>query len=220
MTATKWDNGRSETARRANVERPLTTSSDSTREGLAMQATRCSIPGCSKPAKKLGWCSMHYERQYKHGTFDAPHRPTLEERFMSHVQVDAAGCWRWQGWTATGGYAYFKQKIDGRWKSRRAHRVSYELFVGPIPDGLAIHHECEVRDCVNPDHLRATTWRENTLLNTSPAAENARRDTCRRGHPLSGDNVQIIKASSGERRRCKSCARARRSGNTNQQEEA
>lgn len=57
----------SEAGRRANVNRPLTHSSDVSREGLAMQATRCSVTDCTKPAKCRGWCVGHYTRWVRTG---------------------------------------------------------------------------------------------------------------------------------------------------------
>lgn len=172
--------------------------------------TPCSVPDCAKPASKRGWCAMHYGRWLRHGTLADPKRPDDRARFMSYV-TQGTGCWLWTGRLGTGGYAYFAMKCaDGRWRPRRAHRVAYELFVGPIPDGLALDHMCEVRHCVNPDHLRPSTWRDNTLRNTSPVAANARRTECLRGHPLAGDNVQIIRANGSTKRRCKACAREAR----------
>lgn len=190
----------------------LTHSSDQTREGLAVKATRtCTIDGCNDQHHAQGLCRRHYRLNPPESIEKRPALP-IRDRFMRHVRVDDVGCWRWQARTGTGGYGYFGQKVDGVWKQRRAHRVAYELFVGPIPGGLAIDHLCEVRDCVNPEHLRPSTWRANTLRNTSPAAENARRTTCLRGHPLEGDNLQLIRTKEGVKRRCKACARARRRG--------
>lgn len=62
-------------------------------------------------------------------------------------------CWLWTGTTSADGYAHLtrdQKKIYG-------HRYSYELVKGPIPEGMIIHHTCNNKICVNPDHLELTT---------------------------------------------------------------
>jgi hypothetical protein len=70
----------------------------------------------------------------------------LIERFKQKYSLDSDGCWIWQS--------------NG--KSRRAHRVSYEMHVGEIPEGLVIDHLCRKKSCVNPKHLEAVTAGENS----------------------------------------------------------
>ena len=63
-----------------NTTRGLTHSSDLSREGLAMKATRlCAIPGCEKPSRRRGWCHMHYTRWYRHGDPLADHSLVSKE---------------------------------------------------------------------------------------------------------------------------------------------
>jgi hypothetical protein len=124
---------------------------------------------------------------------------TAEERFWSHV--DASGdCWEW---TASRLHGYGQSWMGGR--LRYAHRVAYELLLGPIPESLYIDHLCRNRGCVNPDHLELVTFRENTLRGFSFSARNARKTHCKRGHPFTPDNVKIL-AEGG--RRCRACTRA------------
>lgn len=81
---------------------------------------------------------------------------TLEERFWA--KVDKSGdCWIWKA-AISDGYGKFGWGST----SRRAHRVSFEFTFGPIPDGLDIDHRCHSRACVNPEHLRAVTRKQNS----------------------------------------------------------
>ena len=77
-------------------------------------------------------------------------------RFMRKVVVDPSGCWLWTGWTngKYGGFAFGTHKVY-------AHRVSYQHYVGPMPEGYTIDHLCKVKLCVNPEHLEAVTYHEN-----------------------------------------------------------
>src|SRR5690348_1907218 len=108
-----------------------------------------------------------------------------EQRFWAKVDRRGPGeCWTWQA-TQTNGYGQFK--IDG--KQRYAHRVSYELTVGPIPDGLQIDHLCRNRACVNPAHMEPVTPRVNTLRGIGGAAARAARTHCPRGHAYTAENT-------------------------------
>ena len=85
----------------------------------------------------------------------------LAERFWEKVEVRADDeCWPWQGARGRHGYGNIG---DGNGKTLRAHRVSYSLHVGPIPDGLVIGHHCDHPWCVNPAHLFAASQHDNLL---------------------------------------------------------
>lgn len=86
------------------------------------------------------------------------YRP-LDERFWE--KVDKTGdCWLWTSPPRSGGYGGIGEPITGRMLA--AHRVSWELHYGPIPDGLCVLHQCDVRLCVRPDHLFLGTKQDNT----------------------------------------------------------
>lgn len=107
-------------------------------------------------------------------------------------------CWPWQGAFHHNGY--------GRFGKFRAHRASYEHFVGPIPTGLTIDHLCRNRACVNPAHMEPVTAVENMMRGNAPAAINSRKTHCIRGHALSGENLYV---KPDGRRECRECQRTR-----------
>lgn len=83
--------------------------------------------------------------------------------FFSRTCLAESGCWLWTGPLNQSGYGYFRP-IGAAKRSGRgdlAHRFSHELFKGPIPKGLYVLHSCDTPSCVNPDHLRVGTQKEN-----------------------------------------------------------
>lgn len=123
-----------------------------------------------------------------------------ENRFWSKVQKTEF-CWHWTA-SKTKGYGFFY--LDGR--SLRAHRVSWKWLRGEIPAGLVIDHMCRNRSCVNPDHLRVVTNKENILCGEAKAAKNKRKTHCIHGHPLIGENLRHPRHRP-ESRICRTCER-------------
>lgn len=130
---------------------------------------------------------------------------TLPARFVSKVRVDPSGCWVWTAGTGRGGYARYK--VDG--STIYAHRYSYAMLRGDLPDpspAAQLDHLCRRTNCVNPWHLELVDARTNTMRGTGPSAENAAKDACRRGHPLTADNIMPSGIKAGKRM-CLTCNR-------------
>jgi hypothetical protein len=162
---------------------------------------QCSVDSCERTAKAHGMCGAHVERAREGRPLVGPiavTRPAFGDRY---VAVNS-GCWEWQGWLNGDGY--------GTHRKQPAHRFSYELHIGPIPDGLVIDHLCRNPRCVNPEHLEAVTTRINTMRGVSPGAKAARTNRCKRGHEFTPENTYSrTLATGGPSRQCLACRRER-----------
>jgi hypothetical protein len=122
------------------------------------------------------------------------------KRFKAKYTVQGE-CWIWHG-----------SKVGSRntdcfygqfWASKKtwlAHRVSYEHFNGPIPDGWTVDHLCRTTLCVNPAHLQAVTLRENIMRGTGQTAIDSRKTHCPQGH--------LLERLNEKRRFCRTCHHA------------
>jgi hypothetical protein len=122
----------------------------------------------------------------------------LRDRFLSKVIV-TDDCWQWTGARTSSGYG--NMKVNGR--NVGAHRVAYELFVGPIPVEHELDHLCGngPSGCVNPLHLEPVPYvgRINTVRHM------AQRTSCKRGHAYTPENTYVDAKGA---RSCKACRRS------------
>ena len=75
--------------------------------------------------------------------------------------IQENGCWEWIGLKQPSDSYLRPDNGYGRWRGRAAHRVMYEMLVGPIPEGMELDHLCRFKACVNPAHLQPVTHAEN-----------------------------------------------------------
>lgn len=126
---------------------------------------------------------------------------TTKERFEGlFTRITESGCWLWTGHCNTGGYGKFTMGNE-----TLANRVSYILYIGPIPKGLHVLHVCDVPCCVNPAHLFVGDDRDNCLDAIAKGRWPSMNKThCSRGHEYNQENTGY---KANGTRVCKSCHR-------------
>lgn len=93
------------------------------------------------------------------------------DRFWA--KVDKSGeCWEWTASRTHNGYGEFRVWREGKYTLIRSHRLAYVLTHGLIPEGMQIDHICHNRACVNADHLRLATPRQNHENLSGPIGNN------------------------------------------------
>lgn len=126
---------------------------------------------------------------------------SLKERMLNFIErIPESGCWIFTGSTSPQGYGRFS---IGRGVTAQAHRVSYEMFVGKIDEGMFVHHKCYVRCCVNPAHLAQATNTENTV---DAFRGSVKGHFCRNGHSMLDEKNWRFE-SGGKWRTCLACRR-------------
>lgn len=130
-------------------------------------------------------------------------------RFWRMVKLADNGCWLWQGYKENHGYGiFYPGPNDGR-HTVKAHRWSYAIFIGLIPDNMEIDHLCSNPSCVNPNHLEVVSHKTNVKRGKAGAAIVRRqrgKTHCPQGHPYSSENTYT---SPQGYRQCRQCHRER-----------
>ena len=158
---------------------------------IIKHCARCGAEVSVKPSKaeRTKYCSM--------ACYNASRSVPVECRFWKFVdRLGDDDCWLWRG-SIQGKYGSIC--IEG--KSTGAHRVSYQLHKGEIPEGLVVMHSCDVPLCVNPKHLSAGTYIDNMqdMVRKGRAVRSAetkaRISKGLKGRPVSQETRQKISAS-------------------------
>lgn len=124
--------------------------------------SKCQCEGCSCKVIAFGYCNKHYLRFRKYGSPYGGKRnhACLEQRFWRMIKK-TEDCWLWIGGKKPNGYGQISEGGKGS-KTLLAHRVSYKIHHGELPEGLVVMHSCDNPSCVNPSHLSVGTYKDNT----------------------------------------------------------
>ena len=155
--------------------------------------TRCLH--CDRPvfvvARQL--CRAHYKRWHRYGDAAAGasyfHGESVPDRLVRYSEVSGTGCLEWTGAKSRKGYGNLF--VDG--KSYLAHRLAYEAWVGPIPDGLWVLHSCDNPPCINPEHLRVGTHQDNTDDMMSRGRDRHPRGVANKSAKLTDEQVREMR---------------------------
>lgn len=162
----------------------------------------CSIDGCTAPAWQKTWCKMHYARWYRNGDPLHSTRPTFgmtrEQAFRHYMPeppppgpTSTTGCWLWRG-PVSNDYGSYKADTG---TTHKAHRVSYELHVRPIPNGKLIRHTCDTPLCVQPAHLIPGSDADNNRDMMERGRNRQPKGTAQHDAKLTDDSVREIRTA-------------------------
>ncbi len=175
----------------------------------------CAEPGCEETRRCRGYCGPHYHRHKRAGRIKNLPPVGSAERFWMKVEKNGplpkarpelGPCWIFSPDRKLLGYGHLKFGES----QVPAHRISYALSVGPIPDGLVIDHLCSTPACVHPGHLEAVPQKTNIERGRlaeaiRPYYERGRFIThCPQGHEFTEENSYF---SPKGYRSCRTCKR-------------
>lgn len=172
----------------------------------------CTVGSCERQVLAKGLCRTHYQRNAKYGDPSVTFLPqlvrgALPTRFWAKVnkhgpvpecRQDLGECWVWTAYVDPDGYG----RIAVGERMALAHRVSWELANGSVPDGHELDHLCRRRSCIRPSHLEPVLQRENWIRGEATSAINAKKTHCLNGHALPPYQP-------GKGRRCRECVSIR-----------
>lgn len=114
----------------------------------------------------------------------------FKHSIIGKFKVLENGCWQWTAGKTKAGYGHVGKTINGKMTKAYAHRISYTIFIGIIPEGLSLDHLCRNTSCINPLHLEPVTHRENLMRSPSAATSlNAKKTHCVKGHEFTPENT-------------------------------
>jgi len=131
---------------------------------------------------------------------------SVNERFLNKISIEPnSGCWLWTAAVDPNGYGNFHVNVHEGLK--KAHRVSWDLFRGSIPEDTCVCHHCDNPPCVNPEHLFLGTTKDNMGDMSRKGRQNNQKKThCKRGHPLTPEN-NLAHATRKGFRACAACSK-------------
>ena len=153
---------------------------------------------CESISRARGLCWRHYRLARADGSIlirkTAKRRSGVETRLRLHSRLDESGCIIWTAYRDRFGYGRIGVKDSN---SVLAHRVAYEFYVGPIPEGMGVLHRCDVPACINPEHLFIGTPLDNSNDKVSKGRDRKVTGEKHWKSKLTADQVLEIRGNKG-----------------------